>query len=79
MIQCVITLSLSSPLFQELTNQLIELERHLNTLELNKFGENDGIQMSQRTFPGRYGPSRYGNYNKYLLFVTHTNILFILV
>ncbi|XP_058196407.1 nuclear pore complex protein NUP214-like isoform X2 [Rhododendron vialii] len=43
---------------QELTNQLIELERHLNTLELNKFGENDGIQMSQRTFPGRYGPSR---------------------
>ncbi|KAI8526441.1 hypothetical protein RHMOL_Rhmol13G0307600 [Rhododendron molle] len=43
---------------QELTNQLIELERHLNTLELNKFGENDGIQMSQRTFPGRYGSSR---------------------
>ncbi|GFZ18129.1 nuclear pore complex protein [Actinidia rufa] len=41
---------------QELTNQLIELERHLNTLELNKFGEN-GVQLSQRAFPGRYGSS----------------------
>ncbi|KAI8008473.1 Nuclear pore complex protein NUP214 [Camellia lanceoleosa] len=43
---------------QELTNQLIELERHLNTLELNKFGENDGVRMSQRTFPSRYASSR---------------------
>ncbi|CAL5343793.1 unnamed protein product [Camellia sinensis] len=43
---------------QELTNQLIELERHLNTLELNKFGENDGVLMSQRTFPSRYASSR---------------------
>ncbi|PSR90284.1 Nuclear pore complex protein [Actinidia chinensis var. chinensis] len=43
---------------QELTNQLIELERHLNTLELNKFGEN-GVQLSQRAFPGRYGSSRH--------------------
>ncbi|KAF5947726.1 hypothetical protein HYC85_013683 [Camellia sinensis] len=45
-------------ILKELTNQLIELERHLNTLELNKFGENDGVLMSQRTFPSRYASSR---------------------
>ncbi|KAG5631262.1 hypothetical protein H5410_002979 [Solanum commersonii] len=33
-----------------LTNQLIELERHFNTLELNKFGDADGIQTSKRGF-----------------------------
>ncbi|XP_052181178.1 nuclear pore complex protein NUP214 isoform X2 [Diospyros lotus] len=44
---------------QELSNQLIELERHMNTLELNKFGENGGVQMSQKTFTSRYGPSRH--------------------
>ncbi|KAL6576648.1 hypothetical protein OROMI_010924 [Orobanche minor] len=33
---------------QELTNKLIELERHFNTLEFNKFGENGGMQRSRR-------------------------------
>lgn len=37
-----------------------ELERHLNALEISKFGGNDGVQMSQKTFSGGYGPSRYG-------------------
>ncbi|KAL6966207.1 hypothetical protein U1Q18_031985 [Sarracenia purpurea var. burkii] len=44
---------------QDLTNHLIELERHLNVLELNKFGENDGGRMSQRAVPPRYGISRH--------------------
>ncbi|KAL6500068.1 hypothetical protein OROGR_027978 [Orobanche gracilis] len=33
---------------QELTNKLIELERHFNALEFNKFGENGGMQRSRR-------------------------------
>ncbi|XP_059628710.1 nuclear pore complex protein NUP214 [Cornus florida] len=44
---------------QDLTNQLIELERHFNTLELNKFGENVGARIGQRTLPSKYGPSRH--------------------
>lgn len=44
---------------QELTSQLIELERHLNTLEINAFGEDRG-QMRQRGFTSRYGSSRHG-------------------
>ncbi|KAM7522789.1 hypothetical protein LguiA_012691 [Lonicera macranthoides] len=43
---------------QDLTNRLIELERHFNTLELNKFGENGGVQMNRRAFPCKHGPSR---------------------
>ncbi|KAA8550937.1 hypothetical protein F0562_002621 [Nyssa sinensis] len=43
---------------QDLTNQLIELERHFNTLELNKFGENSGARMGQKGFPSRFGASR---------------------
>ncbi|GAV70464.1 hypothetical protein CFOL_v3_13962 [Cephalotus follicularis] len=41
-------------LHQELTNQLIELERHFNTLELDKFGE-DG---AGRRGLHKFGPSR---------------------
>ncbi|KAF3449046.1 hypothetical protein FNV43_RR09770 [Rhamnella rubrinervis] len=43
---------------QDLTNQLVELERHFNGLELNKFGEVDGAHSSRRA-PSRYGPSRH--------------------
>ncbi|XP_065877559.1 nuclear pore complex protein NUP214 isoform X2 [Euphorbia lathyris] len=43
---------------QVLTNQLIELERHFNTLELQKFGENAGAHTGRRAFHSRYEPSR---------------------
>lgn len=44
---------------QELTAQLIELERHLNTLEIKAFGE-DRAQMRQKGCTSRYGSSRHG-------------------
>ncbi|GLU19614.1 hypothetical protein SLE2022_358540 [Rubroshorea leprosula] len=43
---------------QDLTNQLIELERHFNTIELNKFGDNDGVLAGRRALHNRSGPSR---------------------
>ena len=45
--------------FQDLTNQLIELERHFNAIELNKFGENGGNHVGRRALQSRSGPSRY--------------------
>ncbi|TYI14016.1 hypothetical protein ES332_A08G098100v1 [Gossypium tomentosum] len=44
---------------QDLTNQLIELERHFNTRELHKFGDDDGVRDGRRTFQSRFGPSRH--------------------
>ncbi|XP_027934105.1 nuclear pore complex protein NUP214 isoform X2 [Vigna unguiculata] len=44
---------------QDLTNQLIELERHFNALELNKFSQNGGRCMGHGPSQNRYGPSRY--------------------
>ncbi|XP_049369631.1 nuclear pore complex protein NUP214 isoform X1 [Solanum verrucosum] len=43
---------------KSLTSQLIELERHFNTLELNKFGDTDRIQTSKRGFQSRPGQPR---------------------
>ncbi|XP_055818482.1 nuclear pore complex protein NUP214 isoform X2 [Solanum dulcamara] len=43
---------------KSLTSQLIELERHFNTLELNKFGDADEIQTSKRGFQSRPGQPR---------------------
>ncbi|KAK8283510.1 hypothetical protein V6Z12_D08G100700 [Gossypium hirsutum] len=43
---------------QDLTNQLIELERHFNTSELHKFGDDDGVRDGRRTLQSRFGPSR---------------------
>ncbi|XP_042481599.1 nuclear pore complex protein NUP214 isoform X2 [Macadamia integrifolia] len=37
---------------QDLTNRMVELERHFNTLELNKFGENGGVPMGRRAVHG---------------------------
>ncbi|KAF2314580.1 hypothetical protein GH714_027753 [Hevea brasiliensis] len=43
---------------QVLTNRLIELERHFNTLELHKFGDSGVHVTGRRAFQNRYGPSR---------------------
>ncbi|KAL5798794.1 hypothetical protein ACOSQ2_003614 [Xanthoceras sorbifolium] len=43
---------------QDLTNQLIELERHFNTIEINKFGENDGVCAGRRAPQSKFGSSR---------------------
>ncbi|KAM7277700.1 hypothetical protein ACFE04_004834 [Oxalis oulophora] len=43
---------------QDLTNQLIELERHLNALELSKFGENDEVHTGRRGYQSKFAPSR---------------------
>ncbi|XP_051142716.1 nuclear pore complex protein NUP214 [Andrographis paniculata] len=43
---------------QELTNKLIELERHFNSLEFNKFGENGGMRNDRRVLQNSQGPSR---------------------
>lgn len=48
-----------SSLFQNMTNQLIELERHFNGLELNKFGGNEESQASERALQRKFGYSRY--------------------
>ncbi|OIT39707.1 nuclear pore complex protein nup214 [Nicotiana attenuata] len=44
---------------KSLTSQLIELEKHFNTLELNKFGDTSGIQTSKRGFQSRPGQPRH--------------------
>ncbi|KAI3461921.1 hypothetical protein Pfo_018584 [Paulownia fortunei] len=43
---------------QELTNKLIELERHFNSLEFNKFGENGGMQRNRRVLQNWHRHSR---------------------
>ncbi|CAN4124342.1 unnamed protein product [Withania somnifera] len=43
---------------KSLTSQLIELERHFNNLELNKFGDTDMIQTSKRGLQSRPGQPR---------------------
>ncbi|XP_062015045.1 nuclear pore complex protein NUP214 isoform X2 [Rosa rugosa] len=48
-----------SKMNQDLTDQLIKLERHFNGLELNKFGENDGAHAGRSTLQSRFGHSRH--------------------
>ncbi|KAK6145028.1 hypothetical protein DH2020_021848 [Rehmannia glutinosa] len=43
---------------QDLTTKLIELERHFNSLEFNKFGENGGMQRNRRVLQNFHGHSR---------------------
>ncbi|KAK7405276.1 hypothetical protein VNO78_06480 [Psophocarpus tetragonolobus] len=43
---------------QDLTNQLIELERHFNALELNKFSQYGGQRIGHGPSQNRFGPSR---------------------
>ncbi|XP_024199460.1 nuclear pore complex protein NUP214 isoform X1 [Rosa chinensis] len=48
-----------SKMNQDLTDQLIKLERHFNGLELNKFGENDGAHAGRSALQSRFGHSRH--------------------
>ncbi|KAF9597285.1 hypothetical protein IFM89_016426 [Coptis chinensis] len=43
---------------QDLTNQLVELERHFNTLELNRFSDSGGDSIGRRVLRGGSNPSR---------------------
>ncbi|XP_056175988.1 nuclear pore complex protein NUP214 isoform X2 [Syzygium oleosum] len=43
---------------QDLTNELIKLERHFNTLELNKFGDISEAHGGRRALQNRYEPAR---------------------
>ena len=58
---CLAFDNISQSLFQDLTYQLIELERHFNCLELNKFSQYGGRHTDHGAFQSRYGPSRYSN------------------
>nr|XP_043609467.1 nuclear pore complex protein NUP214 isoform X2 [Erigeron canadensis] len=44
---------------QNLTNQLIELERHLNTLDLQRFGDKGDVHTHRKSFSSKHGPSRH--------------------
>uniref|UniRef100_A0A453AMZ5 Uncharacterized protein n=1 Tax=Aegilops tauschii subsp. strangulata TaxID=200361 RepID=A0A453AMZ5_AEGTS len=44
---------------QNLTNQLVELERHFNNLEMNKFGETGRVASSRRAVYSNKSRSRY--------------------
>ncbi|KAK2401393.1 hypothetical protein P8452_08114 [Trifolium repens] len=44
---------------QDLTYQLVELERHFNALELNKFSQYGGQHIGRGASQNRYGPSRH--------------------
>ncbi|XP_069149411.1 nuclear pore complex protein NUP214 isoform X3 [Solanum lycopersicum] len=50
---------------KSLTSQLIELERHFNTLELNKFGDTDRIQTNKRGFQSRPGQPSYLHFRNF--------------
>ncbi|XP_048139528.1 nuclear pore complex protein NUP214 isoform X2 [Rhodamnia argentea] len=43
---------------QDLTNELIKLERHFNTLELNKFGDMSEAHGGRRAVQNKYEPAR---------------------
>ena len=44
---------------QDLTNQLIELEKHFNTVELKNFGDISGSYGAHRALQNKSGSSRY--------------------
>jgi nuclear pore complex protein Nup214 len=46
-------------MIQNLTNQLVELERHFNNLEMNKFGETGRVASSRRPLYSNKSRSRY--------------------
>lgn len=69
---------LYSSFFQNITNQLIELERHFNGLELNKFGGNEESQVSERALQRKFGSSRYFHFF-FLALRCKTFVIFVLL
>lgn len=61
----LISVPLLSIYSQNLMNQIIELERHFNALELNKFGDTRRVPMGQRAF---HSTSKSSRYESYLIF-----------
>lgn len=61
----LISVPLLSIFSQNLMNQIIELERHFNALELNKFGDTGRVSMGQRAF---HSTSKSSRYESYLIF-----------
>ncbi|GJZ16630.1 hypothetical protein Tco_0552753 [Tanacetum coccineum] len=39
-------------------NQVIQLERHLNTLELERFGDKSDVQLNRKSFHSKHNPPR---------------------
>lgn len=53
---------------QTLTNQIIELERHFNNLEINRFGESGGTSLGHPVFQSGLVPARYGGNKNMAIF-----------
>ena len=56
---------------QNLTNQLVELERHFNNLEMNKFSETGRLASGRRAVYSNKSRSRYSTVNTIFLQISY--------
>ena len=59
LLSCCNSLIGLSSIEQDLINQMIELEKHFNTLEMNIFGERSRVNLVSRALSAKSVPSRY--------------------